>query len=114
MESARRVRLQLLSESATATNQAPKLARLIVRESPGLPSLTVLDHNPSFVAGDDLKRTGREFYSHCAPSMLAQAFEQRPVMRFSRGRHSSSFAWVLQGSHQPTLTAENWYSRKHL
>src|SRR5262249_10226714 len=100
VEPAGRVRLQVLSESATTTNQAPKLARLIVRESPVLASLTVLDHNPSFVAGGNLKRAGNEFYSHCAPSMFAKTFEQHPVMRFLRGRHSSSFAWVPQGSHQ--------------
>jgi hypothetical protein len=47
-----------------ATNQAPKLARLLVRQLPGLPRLTVLDHDTSFVAGDDLKRAGRERYGH--------------------------------------------------
>ena len=61
------VRFELLSESATATNQAPKLAPLIVREPPGSPSVAILDHNPSFVAGDDFKRAGRKGYSQCAP-----------------------------------------------
>src|SRR4029450_10061606 len=31
-----------------------------------------IDHNASIVAGDDLKRAGREGYSHCAPSMFAK------------------------------------------
>src|SRR5262249_5507150 len=53
-----------LSEPALTTNQAPKLARLLVRQSPGLPSLTILDHDTSCVAGDDLKRAGREIYGH--------------------------------------------------
>ena len=47
-----------------ATNQVSKLARLLVRQSPGLPSLTVLDHNTSFIARDDLKRAGCERYGH--------------------------------------------------
>ena len=50
-----------------AMNQAPKLARLLVRESPGLPSLTIFDHDTGRVAGGDLKRAGRERYSHFAP-----------------------------------------------
>src|SRR5215471_9671662 len=50
-----------------AANQAPKLARLIVRESPGLPSLAIFDHDTSLVAGDDLKWADREVCSHRAP-----------------------------------------------
>jgi hypothetical protein len=76
-EPAECVRIQLFSESATATNQATELVRLIVREAPGLPTLTVLDHYPSIVAGGDFKRADREFCSHCAPSTFAKAIEQQ-------------------------------------
>jgi len=61
----------VLGEPATATDQPHKPARLLVRESPGLPSLAVLDHNPSIVADNDLKRAGREGYSHRAPSLTS-------------------------------------------
>src|SRR5262245_40681905 len=117
------VHIQLFSESATATNQATELARLIVREAPGLPSLTILENNPSIIAGGDFKRAGDESYSHCAPSTFAKAgfrpmcaatsllsystatqYLRRRRYPLAQGRHSPRSAWGPQGSHEPTLT----------
>src|SRR5262249_57950364 len=100
-----------------AMNQAPKLARLLVRESPGLPSLTIFDHDTGRVAGGDLKRAGRERYSHCAPlngakvgSRPRQAVHSvgpRPARRYSPAQsRPSASASAPQGSHEPTLTFE--------
>src|SRR5262249_47981220 len=99
-----------LSKSAMATNQAPKLARLIVREPPGLPGLAIFDHDTSLVAGDDLKRAGRERNSHCAPSMFAKlrpargavaSVMQRSPRRTFDGLGSAAVTHLLRGRHSP-------------
>jgi hypothetical protein len=79
------VRRELLSESATATDQSHKLARLLLR----LPGVAVLDHNASIVAGKGLKRAGREGYGRCALSMFAKPlFESRAnVAALTQHRH---------------------------
>jgi hypothetical protein len=87
-------RRQVLSEPATATDQSPKLARLLVRELQDCrPVLRSSITMPASLPAMTSKGLVVKVTAICAPSLT------------SSGEHSSPFTRVPQGSHEPTLTS---------